>query len=102
MRRSEEQPVADKKGRGLRVQIHAQIMTIDLLRRATHRRGPGLSGWMRSGLDTMDANHLTLASTQKADFFSTCDDRLHRKAMTIPGLSCKISALLGLVPEVTK
>ena len=56
----------------------------------------------QQGLGPMDAIHLALASTAKADFFCTCDDRLHRKALTIQGLSCKVTTLLGLVPEVTK
>lgn len=56
----------------------------------------------QQGLDAMDAIHLALASTAKADFFCTCDDRLHRKALTIQGLYCKVATLLGLVPEVTK
>ena len=56
----------------------------------------------RQGLQALDALHLALASTAKADFFCTCDDKLFRKAQTLPGLSCKITTLLGLVPEVTK
>lgn len=56
----------------------------------------------QQGLDAMDAIHLALASTANADFFCTCDDRLHRKALTIQGLSCKVITLLGLLPEVTK
>ena len=56
----------------------------------------------QQGLGPMDAIHLALASTAKADFFCTCDDRLHRKALTIQGLSCKVTTLLGVVPEVTK
>jgi predicted nucleic acid-binding protein len=54
------------------------------------------------GLGAMDAVHLALASTAKADFFCTCDDQLHRKAQAVPDLSCKVTTLLGLVPEVTK
>lgn len=50
----------------------------------------------------MDAIHLAVASTAKADFFCTCDDKLFRKAQTLPNLSCKVITLLGLVPEVTK
>ena len=56
----------------------------------------------QSGLRAMDAIHLALASTAKADFFCTCDDRLFQKAKALPGLSCKVTTLLGLVPEVTK
>lgn len=56
----------------------------------------------QQGLGAIDAIHLALASTAKADFFCTCDDQLYRKAMTIQDLSCKVITLLGLVLEVTK
>ena len=56
----------------------------------------------QQGLGPMDAIHLALASTAKADFFCTCDDRLLRKAQTLSGLECKTISLLGLVPEVSK
>ncbi|MDN5850421.1 MAG: PIN domain-containing protein [Nitrococcus sp.] len=56
----------------------------------------------QSGVRPMDAIHLALASTAKADFFCTCDDRLFQKAKALSGLSCKVTTLLGLVPEVTK
>ena len=54
------------------------------------------------GLSAMDAIHLALASTAKADYFCTCDDKLFRKAIAIPGLTCKVITLLSLIPEVTK
>ena len=56
----------------------------------------------QQGLGAMDAIHLALASAAKADFFCTCDDQLLRKAQAIQGPSCKVTTLLGLVPEVTK
>jgi len=56
----------------------------------------------QQGIRPMDAIHLALASTAKADFFCTCDDKLYQKTLTLPELSCKIVTLLGLVPEVTK
>jgi predicted nucleic acid-binding protein len=56
----------------------------------------------QQGVRAMDAIHLALASTASADFFCTCDDKLFRKAKTLLGLSCKVTTLLGLVPEVTK
>lgn len=56
----------------------------------------------QSGLHAMDAIHLALASTAKADFFCTCDDKLFQNAKTLSGLSCKVTTLFGLVPEVTK
>jgi predicted nucleic acid-binding protein len=54
------------------------------------------------GLRGIDAIHLALASIAKADFFTTCDDKLFRQAQTIQNLSCKVTTLLGLVPEATK
>lgn len=54
------------------------------------------------GLGALDAIHLALASTAKADYFCTCDDKLFRKAVSIPGLSCQVIALLSLIPEITK
>lgn len=56
----------------------------------------------QDGLRAMDAIHLALASTSNADFFCTCDDRLFHKAKALAGVSCKVTTLLGLVPEVTK
>lgn len=54
------------------------------------------------GVRSMDAVHLALASTAKADFFSTCDDNFLRTSQTLSGLTCKVVSVLGLVPEVTK
>jgi predicted nucleic acid-binding protein len=42
-------------------------------------------GFEQMGLSAMDAIHLALASTAKADYFCTCDDKLFRKAVSIPG-----------------
>jgi hypothetical protein len=54
------------------------------------------------GVRSMDAVHLALASTAKADFFGTCDDKFLRTSQTLSGLTCKVVSVLGLVPEVTK
>lgn len=56
----------------------------------------------QQSLGAVDAIHLALASAAKGDLFCTCDDRLLHKAQAIQGLSCKVTTLLGLVPEVTK
>jgi len=56
----------------------------------------------QQGLGAMDAVHLALASTAKADLFCTCDDQLFGKAQSISGLACKITTLLGFIPEFTK
>ena len=54
------------------------------------------------GVRSMDAVHLALASTAKADFFGTCDDKFLRTSQTLFGLTCKVVSVLALVPEVTK
>lgn len=56
----------------------------------------------KSGIAAMDALHLALASSAKADYFCTCDDVLLRKAQALTGLNCGIITLLGLVPEVSQ
>ncbi len=56
----------------------------------------------QQGVRPMDAIHLALASTAQADFFCTCDDRLFHKAQAFSVLSCKVTTLLSLVPEVTQ
>jgi len=48
----------------------------------------------------MDAVHLALASTAKADFFTTCDDKFLRKAQTFAGLDCKVTSIFDLIQEV--
>ena len=54
------------------------------------------------GLRALDAVHLALASTAKADFFRTCDDKLLRNSQALSNLTCKVVSVLALVSEVTK
>ena len=54
------------------------------------------------GIGATDALHLAVASSAKADYFATCDDRLLKKAQQLQGLACKVVSALGLVLEVTK
>lgn len=54
------------------------------------------------GIDPMDAVHLALASIAKADYFTSCDDKLLRKAQAIKGLDCKVISVLNLISEVIK
>jgi len=54
------------------------------------------------GVRSMDAVHLAFASTAKADFFVTCDDRILRTSQTLSGLTCKVVSILALLPEVTR
>lgn len=52
------------------------------------------------GIHPMDAVHLALASTYRADYFATCDDALLRKARQESGLSCKPLSILELFTEI--
>ena len=54
------------------------------------------------GIRSMDAVHLALASSAKADFFSTCDDKLLRNSQALSDLTCKVLSVLALVSEVTE
>ena len=54
------------------------------------------------GISPMDAVHLALASTARVDFFTTCDDRLLRKAKAESGLDCKVVSPLALVSETLR
>jgi predicted nucleic acid-binding protein len=56
----------------------------------------------KNGIGAMDAVHLALASTAGADFFCTSDDKLFRKAKNIKNLGCRVTTILGLIPEITK
>lgn len=55
----------------------------------------------KQGVRAMDAVHLALADKARVDYFCTCDDKLFRKAQSLQGLTCRVTTLLGLVPEVT-
>jgi predicted nucleic acid-binding protein len=54
------------------------------------------------GISPMDAVHLALASTARVDFFTTCDDRLLRKAKAEFGLDCKVVSILALISEALR
>ncbi len=54
------------------------------------------------GIFPMDAVHLALASTAKADYFTTCDDNFLRKAHALPTIDCRVISVLNLVQEVIK
>jgi predicted nucleic acid-binding protein len=56
----------------------------------------------KKGIDPMDAVHLAFASVAKADFFTSCDDKLLKKAQTMEKLDCKIISVLNLISEVIK
>lgn len=52
------------------------------------------------GINPMDAIHLAIASTAKADFFATCDDKFLKKASIVADLNCKVISVLNLVSEI--
>lgn len=52
------------------------------------------------GVFPMDAVHLALASTTKADFFCTCDDKLLRKGPLLADLECNVVSILDLAVEI--
>ena len=53
-----------------------------------------------AGLKPLDALHLASASTAKADYFCTCDDKLLRNAKSLDGLSAKVVSPIELVMEL--
>lgn len=55
---------------------------------------------MASGLKPLDALHLASASTAKADYFCTCDDKLLKKAKTLNGLDARMVSPTELVMEL--
>jgi len=53
-----------------------------------------------AGLKPLDALHLASASTAKADYFCTCDDKLLRKAKILDGLDTTVVSPTELVMEL--
>ena len=70
-----------------------------LLTDASRRRAEQLTNL---GFKPLDALHLALAETGKADFFCTCDDRLLNKARKLSDLKVKVVTPLELVQEIEK
>jgi len=57
---------------------------------------------MASGLKPLDVLHLASASTARADYFCTCDDKFLRKAKTLNGLDTRVVSPTELVMELDK
>jgi predicted nucleic acid-binding protein len=53
-----------------------------------------------SGLKPLDALHLASASSAKADYFCTCDDKFLRKAKSLEGLGTTVVSPTELVMEL--
>ena len=54
----------------------------------------------QAGLSAIDALHVALAATAGADYFVTADDKLLRRAKSLPDLRVTPVSLLGLVSEI--
>lgn len=57
---------------------------------------------MPFGLKPLDALHLALAETGKADYFCTCDDKLLRNAKRVEDLMVKVINPVDLIQEIEK
>ena len=57
---------------------------------------------MSFGLKPLDALHLALAETGKADYFCTCDDKLLRNAKKVGDLMVKVINPVDLIQEIEK
>jgi predicted nucleic acid-binding protein len=56
----------------------------------------------QAGLAAMDALHVALAATAKASFFVTADDKLLRRARSLPSLTVTPVSILGLITEISQ
>ena len=68
----------------------------------TEREKKRAAEFLEYGIKPLDALHLALAETGKADYFCTCDDRLLRNARKIANLSVKVINPVDLVQEIEK
>ena len=57
---------------------------------------------MTYGIKPLDALHLALAETGRADYFCTCDDRLLRNAREVKDLLVKVVDPVDLIREMEK
>ena len=56
----------------------------------------------QAGLSAMDALHVALAATAGANYFVTTDDKLLRRAKSLPNLTVTPVSILGLISEVSQ
>jgi predicted nucleic acid-binding protein len=52
------------------------------------------------GIKPLDALHLAVAESSRADYFCTCDERLLRRAKHIDGLGVRVVSPLELIGEI--
>jgi predicted nucleic acid-binding protein len=53
-----------------------------------------------ASIEPLDALHLASAEAARADLFCTCDDRLLKKARSIPGLQTRVVSPLEAIEEI--
>ncbi|MEW6716414.1 MAG: PIN domain-containing protein [Chloroflexota bacterium] len=58
--------------------------------------------FMSFGIKPLDALHIALAESGKADYFCTCDDKLLQNAKRVKDLSAKVINPVDLVREIEK
>ena len=56
----------------------------------------------QAGLSAMDALHVALAATARADYFVTADDKLLRRAKLLSGLTVTPVSILALISEISQ
>jgi predicted nucleic acid-binding protein len=56
----------------------------------------------KSGLTAIDALHVALAAMARADYFVTTDDKLLRRAKSLPNLAVVPISLLGIISEISQ
>jgi predicted nucleic acid-binding protein len=56
----------------------------------------------QAGLSAMDALHVALAATARADYFVSVDDKLLRRAKSLPSLTVTPISILGLISEISQ
>ncbi len=57
---------------------------------------------MAFGIKPLDALHLALVESGKADYFCTCDDQLLRNSKRVKDLTVKVANPVDLVQEIEK
>jgi len=88
---------ADSERQRFVFEILSRAALVVSLDDAIERRGRFFEG---HGIKTLDALHLAFAEVAAVDYFCTCDDRLLKKARSIPGFRLKVVSPLELVREI--
>jgi len=79
------------------LEVLSKAKTFVMLNEQVEERARGLE---RLGIKPLDALHLASAEAAQADYFCTCDDKLFRRARSIPDLKTRIISPIELVKEI--